>query len=55
MKTHCNDVKTIIEYSNNIDDFYEDIDEHNPNTNAKYRLCLMIWLLMWLIKKDLIQ
>ena len=31
----CNDPKTIIKYSNDIDDIYEKVDKYNPNKNLK--------------------
>ena len=36
-----NDSKTFIEYSNNIDDIYKDIEDYNPNKKRKI-LYLMI-------------
>ena len=32
---HCNDCKVLIEYSNDMDDIYENIDEYNPNKKLK--------------------
>ena len=32
---HCNDSKDFLEYSNNMDDIYENIDECNPNKKRK--------------------
>ena len=31
----CNDPKTIIKYSNDMDDIYEKVDKYNPNKNLK--------------------
>ena len=33
---HANYSKAFIEYSNNMDDIYKNIEECNPNKNAKY-------------------
>ena len=32
---HCNVSKAFIEYSNDMDDVYENIEEHNPNKELK--------------------
>ena len=32
---HCNDLKAFIEYSNTIDDIYENIEEYNRNKERK--------------------
>ena len=32
---HLNDYKAFIEYSNNVDDIYKDIEEYNPNKKRK--------------------
>ena len=32
---HLNDSKVFIEYSNNMDDIYKNIEEHNPNKKRK--------------------
>ena len=32
---HCNDSKTFIECSNNMDNIYENIEEYNPNKECK--------------------
>ena len=32
---HLNDSKAFIEYSNNMDDIYENIEEYNPNKKRK--------------------
>ena len=32
---HLNDSRVFIEYSNNIDDIYKNIEEHNPNKKRK--------------------
>ena len=45
--------KTIVEYSNDIDDIYENIDEYNSNGKVKDWLLLMIWLLICLTIKKL--
>ena len=33
---HCNDSKTFVECSNDIQDVYENIEEYNPGKNASY-------------------
>ena len=38
---HFNDSKDFIEYSNDLDVVYKNIEEYNPNKNAKY---WFIWL-----------
>ena len=53
---YLNDLKAFIEYSNDMDDIYKDIEEYNPNKkNEKYLLYLMILLLICLKIKNLIQ
>ena len=52
---HFIDSKTFIEYSNNMDDFYKNIEECNPNKKHKILIVLMVWLLICFIIKDLIQ
>ena len=32
---HLNDSKTVIEYSNDMDDIYKNIEEYNPNKKRK--------------------
>ena len=32
---HCNDLKAFIEYSNNMQDVYKNIEEHNPGKKHK--------------------
>ena len=39
--TSLNDSKAFIEYSNNVDDIYKDIEDYNPNKKRKI-LYLMI-------------
>ena len=39
---YLNDLKAFIEYSNNMDNTYKNIEEYNPNKNQKYYLYLMI-------------
>ena len=51
---HCNYSKTVIEYSNNKEDVYENIEECNLNKNAKYWSCFVISLLMCLVAKNII-
>ena len=52
---YLNDSKAFIGYSNDMDDIYKNIEEYNPNKNKKYWLYLMIWLLICLVIKNLIQ
>ena len=33
---YLNDSKAFIEYSNDMDDIYKNIEEYNPNENEKY-------------------
>ena len=33
---HCNDCKAFIEYSNDINDIYKNIEQYNPNKKSKY-------------------
>ena len=47
----CNDSKAFIEYSNDMTDTYENIEEYNPNKECKI---LIIWLLIYLVIKNLI-
>ena len=39
---HCNDPKAFIEYSNGLDDLYENIDEYNPKKNNAKNLLYFI-------------
>ena len=32
---HCNDLKSFMEYSNTMDDVYDNIDNYNPNRSRK--------------------
>ena len=36
---HFNDSKTFIEYSNDLDDVYKNIEEYNPNKKRKTLSC----------------
>ena len=45
---HFNDPKAFIEYSNDMQDVYKNIEEHNADKERK----MMIWLLIWLITKN---
>ena len=49
---HFNDPKAFIEYSNDMQDAYKNIDDYNPDEEDKILLVLMIWLLIWLIIKN---
>ena len=46
---HFNDHKAFIEYSNDMEGIYKNIDEYNIDKERK--IFLMIWLLIWLITK----
>ena len=48
-----NDPKDFIEYSNDRDDTYKNIEEYNPNKKRK-RL-IVLWLVIYLVVKSLIQ
>ena len=50
-KKYLNDSKAFIEYSNDMDDGFENIEEYNPNKNIKYWSLLIIWLLISLVIK----
>ena len=50
-----NDSKAFIEYSNDIDDIYKNIEDYNPNKKRKILIASMIWLLLCLVIKNLIQ
>ena len=50
-----NDFKAFIEYSNDVDDIYKNIEEYNPNKKCKTLIFLIIWLLICLVIKNLIQ
>ena len=41
-KKHLNDSKEFIEYSNNMVDIYENIEDHNPNKKRKILIALMM-------------
>ena len=50
-----NDSKAFIEYSNVMDDIYKNIEGYNPNETSKLLTIFMIWLLICLVIKNLIQ
>ena len=52
---HLNYYIAFTEYPKIMDDIYENIEEYNPNKNEKYWSFLMIWLLICLVFKSLIQ
>ena len=52
---HLTDSKAFTEYSNDVDDIYKIVEEYNTNKNIKYESLLMIWLLICLVTKILIQ
>ena len=43
---HLNGLKAFIEYSNTMDDVYNNIDDYNLKRKKKSWLCLMAWLLI---------
>ena len=45
---HYNHSKAFIEYSNDIDDIFENIEENNLNKERKSLIVLMLWLMVWL-------
>ena len=53
---HFNDSKAFIDYSNDMDGIYKNIEEYNLNKKSEIDMMiwlpfLMIWLLIWLVKK----
>ena len=52
---HFNASKAFIEYSNDMDDIYKNIEENNSNKKCKILIVLMMWLLICLVIKNLIQ
>ena len=59
---YLNNSNAFIEYSNDMDDIYKNIEEHikilkniTQIKNKKYWSCLMMWLLICLLIKNLIQ
>ena len=51
---HFNESKAFIDYSNDVIDIFENIYEYNSKKKiAKYILYLMIWLLIYLLTKQL--
>ena len=52
--THFNDFKAFTEYCNATDDIYKNIEVYNPK-NVKYWSLLMIWFVVCLVIKNLIQ
>ena len=52
---HLNDSIASVEFSNDMDDIYKNIQEHNPNKKYKILIVLMIRLLISLVIKNLIQ
>ena len=51
---HFNDPKAFIEYWNDMDGIYENIEEYHPNRQRKIFFFLLIWLLLCLVIKSLI-
>ena len=49
---HFNDPKAFIEYSNDMQDVYKNIDEYNTDKERKILIVLVIWLLISLITKS---
>ena len=52
---HFNDSKAFIEYSNDMDDIYKNIEKHNPNKKSKILIGFDNILLICLEIKHLIQ
>ena len=52
---HLNDSKGFFEHSNDMPNIYKIIEEYNPNKKGKIWLFLVIWLLICLVIKNLIQ
>ena len=50
---HLNDSKAFIEYSNNMDDIYKNIEEHNPNKKRKILIVFDDMIADMLSKKKL--
>ena len=46
---HFNNSKAFIEYLNDMDDIYKNIEAYNPDKKRKIGIVLMIWLLIWLV------
>lgn len=51
---HCNDCKVLIEYSNDMDDTYENIDEYNPNKKLKAVIACVYMITDMLNNKKLV-
>ena len=49
---HFNDPKAFIEYPNDMQDVYKNIEEYKTDKERKILIFLMIWLLIWLITKN---
>ena len=49
------DSESFIEYLNDMDDIYKNIEEYNPNKERKIFIVLWVWLLICLVIKNLIQ
>ena len=47
---HFKNPKAFIEYSNNLDDIYKNIEEHNLNKKRKILIVFVIWLIKHLIQ-----
>lgn len=51
---HCNNCKVLIEYSNDMDDIYENIDEYNPNKKLKTSIAFVYMITDMLNNKKLV-
>ena len=51
---HCNNCKVLIEYSNDMDDIYENIDEYNPNKKLKTLIAFVYMITDMLNNKKLV-
>ena len=52
---YLNGSKAFIEYSNDMSDIYQNIEEYNRKKNQKYWLYLMMWWPIRLLIKNLFQ
>ena len=50
LNRYLNDFKSLIEYSNDMDDNYKNIEEHNPNKKHKILIVFDVWLLICVLK-----
>ena len=48
-----NESKVVLEYENDMDEIDKNIEEYNTNNERKILIILLIWLLMYLVIKNL--